>query len=120
MLSTIRPPAGEAAEEGLADAIVGVEEEDGEDSAGLAAASRATRRLIKRAFNTAKPSEVGRPALEAVNRRETGERSNERPFYAGQKVATIRKYSRVWVKLLRYIWRTEGRDFRPDYELTAE
>jgi hypothetical protein len=120
MLSTIRPPAGEAAEEGLADATVGVEEEDGEDSAGLAAASRATRRLIKRAFNTAKPSEVGRPALEAVNRRETGERSNERPFYTGQKVATIRKYSQVWVKVLRYIWRTERRDFRPDYELTAE
>jgi hypothetical protein len=120
ILSTIRPPAGEAAEEGLAEITVGVEEEDGEDSAGLAAASRATRRLIKHAFNTAKPSEVGRPALEAVNRRETGERSNEKPFYAGQKVVTIRKYSRVWVKVLRYIWRTEGRDFRPDYELTAE
>jgi hypothetical protein len=95
MLSTIRPPAGEAAEDGLADATVGVEEEDREDSAGLAAASRATRRLIKRAFNTAKPSKVGRPALEAVNRRETGERSNEKVFYAEQKVATIRVYRRV-------------------------
>jgi hypothetical protein len=103
MLSTIRPPAGEAAEEGLADTTVGVEEEDREDSAGLAAASRAIRRLIKRAFNTAKPSEVGRPALEAVNRRETGERSNEKVFYAEQKVATIRVYRRVWVKVLRYI-----------------
>jgi hypothetical protein len=82
ILSTIRPPAGEAAEEGLADTTVEVEEEDREDSAGLAAVSRATRRLIKRAFNTAKPSKVGRPALEAVNRRETGERSNEKVFYA--------------------------------------
>jgi hypothetical protein len=120
MLSTVRPPAGEAVEEGLADATAGVEEDEGEDSAGLAAASRAIRRLIRRAFETAKPAEVGRPALEAVSRRETGERSNEKPFYAGQKVVTIRKYGRVWVKVLRYIWRTEGRDFRPDYELTAE
>jgi hypothetical protein len=101
MLLTIRPAAGEAAEEGLADVTVGGEER--EDSAGLVAASRATRRLIRQAFKTARPGEVGRPALEAVNRRETGERSNEKPFYAGQKVATIRKYSRVWVKMLRYI-----------------
>jgi hypothetical protein len=83
MLSTVRPPAGEAVEEGLADATAGVEEDEGEDSAGLAAASRAIRRLIRRAFKTAKPAEVGRPALEAVSRRETGERSNEKPFYAG-------------------------------------
>jgi hypothetical protein len=118
MLLTIRPAAGEAVEEGLADVTVG--EEEREDSAGLAAASRATRRLIRRAFKTARPGEVGRPALEAVNRRETGERSNEKPFYAGQKVATIRKYSQVWIKILRYIWRTEGRDSKPDYELTPE
>jgi hypothetical protein len=118
MLSTIRPAVGEAAEEGLADVTVG--EEEREDSAGLAAASRATRRLIRQAFKTARLGEVGRPALEAVNRRETGERLNEKPFYAGQKVATIRKYSRVWVKMLRYIWRTEGRDSKPDYELTPE
>ena len=64
-----------------------------EDSAELAVASRAIRRLIRRVFKTARLGEVGRPALEAVNRRETGERSNRKPFYAGQKVATIRKYS---------------------------
>jgi len=93
MLLMIRPAAGEAAEEGLADVTVG--EEEREDSAGLAAASRATRRLIRQAFKTARLGEVGRPALEAVNRRETGEQSNEKPFYAGQKVATIQKYSRV-------------------------
>jgi hypothetical protein len=66
MLLTIRLAAGKAVEEGLADVVVGEEEE--EDSAGLAAASRATRRLIRQAFKTARPSEVGRPALEAVNR----------------------------------------------------
>ena len=118
MLLTIQPAAGEAAEEGLADVTVG--EEEREDSVELAAASRATRRLIRQAFKTARPGKVGRPALEVVNRRETGERSNEKPFYAGQKVATIRKYSRVWIKILRYIWRTDGRDSKPDYELTPE
>jgi hypothetical protein len=67
-----------------------------------------------------RPEIIGRPALEAVNRRETGERSNERPFYTEQKVQTIRKYTRVWTKMLRYIWRTAERETRPDYELTRE
>jgi hypothetical protein len=91
MLLTIRLAAGEVAEEGLVDVIVG--EEERKDSAGLVAASRATRRLIRHAFKIARPGKVGRLALEAVNRRETGERSNEKPFYARQKVATIQKYS---------------------------
>jgi hypothetical protein len=56
MLLTIRPAAGEAAEEGLVDITVG--EEEREDSAGLAAASRATRRLIRQAFKTARPTLV--------------------------------------------------------------
>jgi hypothetical protein len=41
MLLTIRLATGEVAEEGLADVTVG--EEEKEDSAGLAVASRATR-----------------------------------------------------------------------------
>jgi hypothetical protein len=82
MLSTMRPAVGEAVEEGLANVIEG-EGEEREDSVALAAASRATRRLIRQAFKTTRPGKVGRPALEAVNRRETGERSNEKPFYAG-------------------------------------
>jgi hypothetical protein len=35
-------------------------------------------------------------------------------------VATIRKYSQVWVKVLQYIWRTESRNSKPDYELIPE
>jgi hypothetical protein len=81
MLLTIRPAVGEAAEEGLADVTVG--EEEREDSAGLVAASRATQQLIRHTFKMARPGEVGRLALEAVNRREIGKRSNEKPFYAG-------------------------------------
>ena len=51
--------------------------------------------MIRHAFKMARLGEVGRLALEAVNRQETGERSNEKPFYARQKVATIWKYSQV-------------------------
>jgi len=69
MLLTIRPAAGEAVEEGLADVTVGEEE----DAVGSAAATRATRRLIRYAFKTARPGEVGRSALEAVDRRGTGD-----------------------------------------------
>jgi hypothetical protein len=87
MLSTIRLAVGEVVEEGLADIIV--EEEERKDSARLVVVSRATRRLIRRAFKTARPGKVGSPALEAVNRRETGEQSNKKPFYTGQKVAPI-------------------------------
>jgi hypothetical protein len=71
MLLTIRPVVGEAVEEGLVDVIVGDKER--EDSVELVATSRAIRRLIRRAFKTARLGEVGRLALEAVNRRETGE-----------------------------------------------
>jgi hypothetical protein len=52
MLLTIRPAAGEVVEEGLAD--VTKEEEEREGSVGLAAASRAIHRLIRRAFKIAR------------------------------------------------------------------
>ena len=59
--------------------------------------------------------------MEYVNRRETGESKNERPFYVKQKVGTIRKYTDVWVKILRYIWRTSQceRETRPKYTFTS-
>jgi hypothetical protein len=50
ILLTTRPPTGEPAEEGLADVMVRKEER--EDSARMAAASRATCRLIRRALKT--------------------------------------------------------------------
>jgi hypothetical protein len=76
--------------------------------------------LIRHTFKTARPGEVGRLALEAVNRQETGEQSNKKRFYARQKVATIRKYSQVWIKILQYIWRMDRKDSKLDYELTLE
>jgi hypothetical protein len=79
MLLTIRLVVGKAVEEGLVDIIVG--EEEREESAGLVVASRATRQLIRRAFKIARLGEVGRLALEAVNRQETGKQSNKKLFY---------------------------------------
>ena len=93
--------------------------DDGLCEEGLIAASRTTRRVIRQALQTCDPHVVGRSALEYVNRRETGEKTNEKPFYARQKVQTVRKYSHHWVKILRYIWRTCDIEGRPKYILTS-
>jgi hypothetical protein len=52
---------------------------------------------------TCQPSIIGRSALEFVNRREVREGKNERPFYAKHKANTIKKYTAIWIKMLRYI-----------------
>ncbi|KAJ9653801.1 hypothetical protein H2201_009096 [Coniosporium apollinis] len=81
-----------------------LEEREGEER--LADACKATRRLIKRAIQTCRHSIVGKKALDHVNGREVGEQTNEWPFYARQKVKTIRKYSDHWVKVLRMqLWK---------------
>jgi len=82
------------------------EEEEEDRDRGLAVACKATARLIQKAISISQPEIVGRSALEYVNRREIGESKNERPFYAKQKIRTIRKYTDVWFKILRYVWRT--------------
>jgi hypothetical protein len=43
------------------------------------------------------PQVVGYPALEFINRRETGQVSNEKLFYAGQMGKTMIKYSRHFI-----------------------
>jgi hypothetical protein len=68
----------------------------------------ASQRLIRKAMTTCQPSIVGRSALEFVNRREVGEGKNERPFYAKHKAKTMKKYTAIWVKMLRYIWRSSS------------
>lgn len=96
--------------------IRGPGEDDDED--GLEDACRGMRRLIRAAFSKCRPEIVSKAALESVNRRETGADSNERPFYAGQQVKTIRKYSDSFVHILRYWWRTARQEERPKYEMT--
>ena len=82
---------------------VEVDEEEEEQDKGLAVACKATTWLIRKAIDVCQPNIVGREALMYVNRRETGEKDNERPFYAKQKVNTMKKYIDVWLKILRYI-----------------
>ncbi|KAK1046048.1 hypothetical protein LTR74_018028 [Friedmanniomyces endolithicus] len=89
-----------------------------DDEDDLAEACIATRRLIRTAFATCRPTIVGRAALEFVNRRETGGVNNEKPFYTEQQVKTVKKYTEHWVKILRYIWRTAEWKTRPKYRLT--
>nr|POE87058.1 atp-dependent dna helicase tlh1 [Quercus suber] len=84
----------------------------------LEQACKATRSLIRRAYQVSRVEIVGRPAMLYINRRETGAVSSDRPFYGKQKVQTIRKYSDQFVQILRYIWRTEAIEKRPKYHLT--
>ncbi|KAK4096687.1 hypothetical protein N658DRAFT_388597, partial [Parathielavia hyrcaniae] len=49
---------------------------------------------------------VGSAAVHYIERREAGGSSNEKPFNAGQKGATMAKYSTVWASVMAYIWRT--------------
>ena len=92
-----------------------------EEDKGLAEACKATQRLIRKAFKVCQGDDIPRAAMKYVNRREGGESNNERPFYARQKVKTIRDYSIVWIKIMRYLWRTSQREEsqRPAYALTA-
>lgn len=134
LLNTIKPVAGEEVErqerqissqirsgetQDTGDTEEESNTEDEQNDNGLVEASRATRRLIKKAIAKCKPNIVGRSALEYVNRRETGAAKNEKPFYSGQRVQAIRKYSKVWVKMLRYIWRTARKENKPGYSLTS-
>ena len=101
--------------------IQSADDEEGEcaeGDIGLENACRGTRRLIRAAFKVCNPNIVGKTALESANRRETGAESNERPFYAGHQVKTIRKYSDSWVSIQRYIWRTAHQKEKPKYHIT--
>jgi hypothetical protein len=98
------------------------EQEQEQEDRGLAYACVASQELIRRAMNICRPSIIGRSALEFVNRREVGEGNNERPFYAKHKANTMKKYTAVWVKILRYIWRSSSKaeEDRPGYRLTRK
>ena len=39
-------------------------------------------------------------------------------FDGSRKPRSIKKYTEVWLKILRYIWRTAAKENRPKYTLT--
>lgn len=112
LLHLVRPANGEKEKE--------EEEAETDEDRGLGDACNAMRRVIQKAFQSSRPEIVGRSALEFINRRETGARTNEVPFYSTQKVRTVRKYSQKLVIVLRYLWRTYERTGIPPYKLTAK
>lgn len=85
----------------------------------LSVACKAMRRVIRNAFRNCRSEVVGRYTLELIERRETGAPSNEKPFYARQRVQTIKKYSNKLLHVFCYLWRTHGRTERPPYKLSS-
>jgi hypothetical protein len=59
----------------------------------LSVACNAMRRVIRQAFHSCRFKVVGQHTLELIKRRKTGAPSNKKPFYARQRVRTIRKYT---------------------------
>ena len=89
-----------------------------QSEAALNEACTATIQLIRHSFYVSRVDNVGRAAMEYVNRREAGGESSDRPLNTRQKVQTIRRYADKFVKILRYIWRTRHIEERPAYRLT--
>ena len=86
----------------------------------LEQAYKATATLIRQSYNVSRVEIVGRAVIHYVNRRETGALTSDRLFYGKQKVQTLRRYTDQFVKILRYIQRTESIPKRPKYRLIAK
>ena len=113
----------EAEERGRDERFGGLTKEEADErDEGLFQASVSTKELIREALKTCQQGKVGNSALEYIDRPEFGGRADWRLFYARQKVVTIKKYIEVWVKILRYIWRTcdVDEEERPRYRLKEE
>ncbi|KAL2192226.1 hypothetical protein P885DRAFT_5482, partial [Corynascus similis CBS 632.67] len=82
------------------------EEERAQSEAELATVWLAIERVIWRAQRASSTEVVGSAAVHYIERHETGGKSNEKPFNAGQKATTMAKYGAVWKSLVAYVWRT--------------
>lgn len=85
----------------------------------LNVACKAMRRVIRKAFQNCRFEVVGCHTLELIERREIGAPSNEKPFYARQRVQTIKKYTQKVLHVFCYLWRTHDQTGRPPYKLNA-
>jgi hypothetical protein len=66
------------------------------------------------------PVVVGQHAPEMAERRETGVQSNEKPFHASHKIATIQAYTRTVLANFCYLWRTFEEEDQRLYRLTEK
>jgi len=73
--------------------------------------------LVSRAQKTARITEIGLASLEYINRKETGEEKNSKPFHSRFEKNTIKKYSNIFIKILLYLFNTWDLDEneRPKY-----
>ena len=60
--------------------------------------------LIFRAYKNARPDSIGLASLEYINRKESGENSNEKPLSTQLEHATILKYAKNWAKIALYLY----------------
>jgi superfamily II DNA helicase RecQ len=92
------------------------EEDEGEEE--LTRACKGTRSVVRKAFEVCRPGTTGRAILEYVNRKEAAGDQSMKAFDGSRKPRSIKKYTEVWLKVLRYIWRTAAKENRPKYTLT--
>ena len=96
------------------------EAEDAPSEAELWRACQATMRMLRKAQKACHPEAAGYHALEYVNRRETGQKNNEKPFYGRQMSKTMKKYGVHFTPMLSYIWRRyDSVEPQPPYRLTS-
>jgi hypothetical protein len=89
---------------------------DNESEPILWRACQVTMCVIKAAQVACHPNITGLHTLEYINRRETGQINNEKPFYGRQMGKSIKKYATHFVRILCYIWRTHDvEDPKPPY-----
>ena len=74
--------------------------------------------MVRKAFEVCRPGTTGRAILEYVNRKEAAGDQSMKAFDGNRKPRSIKKYTEVWLKILRYIWRTAAKENRPNYTLT--
>jgi hypothetical protein len=77
------------------------EEDEGEEE--LTRACRGTRSVVRKAFEVCSPGTTGRAILEYVNRKEVVGDQSMKAFDGSRKPRSIKKYTEVWLKILRYI-----------------
>ncbi|KAI9881994.1 MAG: hypothetical protein M1823_006286, partial [Watsoniomyces obsoletus] len=78
----------------------------GEGEQALAKVCWAVEMVIWKAQQASSPEVVGLPAMTFIERREVGAADNEKPFDSLQTGRTMTKYSRYWVSIVCYVWRT--------------
>ncbi|KAG9191444.1 hypothetical protein G6011_09532 [Alternaria panax] len=80
----------------------------------------AVQMVIWKAQQASRPSVVGFPAMNYINRREMGSETNEKPFNARQTGKTMAKYAGWWSSVIRYVWRTHELEVMKAQETEAD